>query len=204
MKTLLLSVLISFVFIRCTLQDHFYNSNISANYKSGSSFTEFIFIKSQMRDFSFVTAQDNISNRIDSKSCILLVPNIYYTYSNKIEDLRIDLACPLTLSEVDLLISDLENIIKNWGKKETKTEADFYEFNSVPESDALMISIQNNSWYPSVRFNYKKTNKKSVAVLTLGPPQFLLVYEFDYKYEVVIFQKTLIEAKEEISRRKML
>lgn len=157
-----------------------------------------------MRDFSFVTAQDNISNRIDSKSCILLVPNIYYTYSNKIEDLRIDLACPLTLSEVDLLISDLENIIKNWGKKETKTEADFYEFNSVPESDALMISIQNNSWYPSVRFNYKKTNKKSVAVLTLGPPQFLLVYEFDYKYEVVIFQKTLIEAKEEISRRKML
>ena len=203
MKTLLLSVLISYMLISCNLQDHFYNSNISSNYKSGSSFTELIFIKSQIRDFSFVTAQDNTSGHIDSKSCILLVPNICFTYSTKIEDLRIDLACPLTLTEVDRLISDLENIIKNWGKKETESEADFYEFNSVPESDALMISNQNNSWYPSVRFNYKKTNKKSAAVLTLGPTQFKLVYEFDYKYELVIFQKTLIEAKEEISQRKM-
>lgn len=188
----------------CTFQNHFLNSNVSGSFNSGKSFAEAILIKSQTSNFSIIAATENNSNTSATNHYILLAPNSYYTYSTKIDEVRIDLSSYLNLTEAELLIADLENVIQNWGLKNTNLEGDYYEFNSLPEKETLKISKQQTSWYSSIVFNYKKTRNNSAAILKLGPPEFRFIYEFKYKYEVVFFRQALIEAKEELSRKSEL
>ena len=189
------------ILLGCSTKLSYYNSTANSTQYSRSILTNAKLINwSADKRFSFGVVVTTDKNTSDSSKVhyAMFVPG--YSSVDEIADLRIEYASPVMKKDLEYLASELDEILRNWSKKNSVEDGTYYEFLST---DTGYLSPEKNSelsWYPSVKFEFQNTQKRMTGVLTLGPPNSKYKYKFDDMTKLAAFQMVVAKSITEIRK----